>query len=499
MDAEHIAAGRGAPAAGPSPQSPPRLAVAALALAVFMAIALAPQIFNDGDTGWHIIAGRLIAATGAVPTVDPFSLTFGGKPWLAHEWLAELIMAGAFAIGGWSGLALLTAAAMAGLVLVLGLEIGRWLNGPRTLIVLLLVLIALVPFILARPHVLAWPLLALWLTVLLRAREAGRAPPLAAVLIMLVWANLHASFLFGVVLAGAFGLEALLAADNRVAVFRNWLSFGLVTLAATLATPFGFGGLLFPLQVSGMKSIPTVVEWRPTVLAQAPGFLVFLVISLFALLYRGVRVPALRLLILMAIFIMAFQAVRHQALLAIVGSLMLAAPLAASFPPAPFPPATGKGAGPSRRVLAGLFAAALLFGVGRIAIPLTKPDTPSNPVSLIAALPAALHRQPVLNSYAFGGPLIFAGIRPYIDGRVDMYGDAFTFDHLAMINGDKPAFDRAVARWGITWTILQPDSPLVAVLDASPDWQRFAADPWAVVHVRRRPAPAPASPSPPPV
>ncbi len=37
----------------------------------------------------------------------------------------------------------------------------------------------LVPMLLARPHVLTWPLLALWTWLMLRAREQDRAPPLA--------------------------------------------------------------------------------------------------------------------------------------------------------------------------------------------------------------------------------------------------------------------------------------------------------------------------------
>jgi hypothetical protein len=290
-----------------------------------------------------------------------------------------------------------------------------------------------------------------------------------------------------VALAGAFGLEALIAADNRMNVFRAWLVFGLVTLAATLATPFGIHGLLFPLQVSGMKAIPTVTEWTPTVLAKAPTFQFVLMAALFTLLLRGVRVPALRLLVLMVTLYLSFQAIRHQALLGLVGSLILAVPLAATFPA---PPATAPDPVRDKRLLALLAGLALAFGIGRIAVPVALPATPSNPFSLIAALPPELRRQPVLNAYAFGGPLIFAGVRPYIDGRIDMYGDDFAFDHIAIMNGDKVAFDRAVQRWGITWTIVQPDTPLVALLDASPDWQRLAEEDRAVVHVRRAPAPA---------
>ncbi|HWO48170.1 MAG TPA: hypothetical protein VNM41_08920, partial [Solirubrobacterales bacterium] len=68
--------------------------------------------------------------------------------------------------------------------------------------------------------------------------------------------------------------------------------------------------------------------------------------------------------------------------------------------------------------------------------------------------------------------------------RADMYGDTFTADHNAIVLGDGAAFDRAVQRFGVRWTMLQPGSPLIAVLDRDPRWRRAYADRWAVIHVR---------------
>src|SRR5271170_6083240 len=79
------------------------------ALAVFVACLLDPAVFADGDTSWHIAAGRWILAHRAVPPVDPFSFTFAGKPWVAHEWGAEVVLALAWLASGWSGVVLITA------------------------------------------------------------------------------------------------------------------------------------------------------------------------------------------------------------------------------------------------------------------------------------------------------------------------------------------------------------------------------------------------------
>src|SRR6185437_1766117 len=73
-----------------------------LPIAFGAALSFAPQVLNDADTFWHLAAGRWMIANGAIPATDPFSYTFAGRPWVAHEWLSEVGMAGSYAIAGWS-------------------------------------------------------------------------------------------------------------------------------------------------------------------------------------------------------------------------------------------------------------------------------------------------------------------------------------------------------------------------------------------------------------
>src|ERR1044071_5644501 len=77
------------------------------ALGAFALAGFAPQIFHDGDTWWHLAAGRWMLAHQAVPAHDLFSFSFAGQPWTAHEWLAEVLMALAFGAATWSGLHIL--------------------------------------------------------------------------------------------------------------------------------------------------------------------------------------------------------------------------------------------------------------------------------------------------------------------------------------------------------------------------------------------------------
>src|SRR6478736_9220933 len=104
-----------------------RTAVALFSTVVAGLLAFSPELFNDGDTYWHIAAGRLMIDTLGVPSSDPFSFTFRGQPWTAHEWLAEVLTAGAHRLGSWPAVATLHAAAVGATLYLVGLRVGRTL------------------------------------------------------------------------------------------------------------------------------------------------------------------------------------------------------------------------------------------------------------------------------------------------------------------------------------------------------------------------------------
>jgi hypothetical protein len=135
------------------------------------------------------------------------------------------------------------------------------------------------------------------------------------------------------------------------------------------------------------------------------------------------------------------------------------------------------------KALASLTLVAGLTGI-RLAHAATTRDGPTSPVSALAYIPPELRAQPVFNDYAFGGLLMLEGIKPFIDGRSELYGDDFVGSYLEMMHPDRAALEQAFRRYEITWTLLVPASPAVAVLDMLPGWRRFYADRFAVVYVR---------------
>ena len=196
------------------PLASPALSFALFAgLAGFALAAFSPAIFNDSDTYWHIRAGEWMLAHHAVLRADVFSYTRAGAPWDAQEWLAEILMALGWRTGGWAGLHILFGAAFGAAAAIVGGALRKRLELLPALLSSLLGLSCVLASLLARPHILALPLLAAWTLGLAQARERGTAPSWWLLLLMPLWANLHGSFAFGLALAAALGVEAVTCAS----------------------------------------------------------------------------------------------------------------------------------------------------------------------------------------------------------------------------------------------------------------------------------------------
>src|SRR5271170_1569605 len=459
------------------------LGLAAIALALFALAAFSPAVLGDGDTFSHLATGEWIIAHGAAPRADPFSHSMSGAPWVAHEWLSEVLLTLAFRLGGWSGVVLLTGAAAASAALIVGLSAARELRGAPLVATVGLGLGLITANLLARPHMLALPIAAAWSAGLLAARARDRAPPLALAPLMTVWANLHGGFIFGLVLIGPFALEALAEAPAgaRLATARAWTLFGLVSLAAALINPYGVEALILPFRLMGIENLSRISEWRPQDFSH-PGTMELALLALIGLaLTRPFAMAPIRAALLIALIAMALQHSRHQALLGILGPMLLAGPIAA---------AVGAGwiVDERRRValtaLTTTVAAALAIGGARLMAPIARVDGSSAPISALAAVPPELRAKPVLNEYGFGGYLIFAHVRPFIDGRAELYGDEMLSLYDKIQAGDAATVESTLERYGIAWTIFSPDARIVAILDRTPGWRRLHSDATAVVQAR---------------
>ena len=179
-----------------------------------------------------------------------------GTHWITSAWLAEILYLGAFKVAGWAGPVILAASSVAAAFFLLTRLLLKRLPNIPVMILVGSAIVITAPHMLARPHVLVFPLMVLWADALVRAAEERRAPSLAYLPLIALWANLHGSFTLGLALIAPFALEALWTADKsaRSALAIQWLRFGLLALGAACITPYGPESLLVTFRVLGLGS-----------------------------------------------------------------------------------------------------------------------------------------------------------------------------------------------------------------------------------------------------
>jgi hypothetical protein len=450
------------------------------AATLFAMVLTVPGILADPDTLWQIATGDWILRHRAIPHVDPFSYTFAGRRWIAHEWLAETLMSLANQAGGARGVMVLTAAASgltAGLLLF---HLRRFMAAPVAVMVLVLGVANCAGSLLARPHVLAWPCLEIWFAGLVVARARGQRPSWWLLPVMTLWVNLHGSFMIGLLLPLAFALEAAIEAGpgwRKPAL--DWMLFIAAAWGAALLNPDGVAALLFPFQLLAMPNLDWIGEWTPADFSALRPLELAILVLLGAGLSGRLTVPPVRLILLLGLIHMALRHWRHAPVLGLIGPLLLAEAIGRLAPPEPRPA--------SRLIRTGLPAMAAALAavalVARFQVPLDR-EPGAEVLAALDRVPAPLRGHHVLNDYGFGAYLIAHGDRPFIDSRADMYGGTFLGRFREITEPRPAALDAALRDFDVAWTIFPPNSRVVLSLDGWPGWRRLITTDAAVVHAR---------------
>ena len=465
---------------------------------IFIGLINPAVALRDADTFWHIRTGQWILDHYQWPYADPFSYTFYGKPWIAKEWLSQVFLAAAFNFGGWHAVVLLTAAVYAAIAAVLTLYVTQFLRLSFAIALVLVTCLLLTPHFLARPHLFAYLIFSLWLFLLLDAYDNRRTPPLVLAGLMLLWANIHSSFVLGLavfyVVSAFISVRAINSRDART-LKRVALILLLVTIAAC-TTPYGISPLLLTWRIMGMKSMMAhLVEWQPPNFRDYPIYLAYL-LALFALFSAfGIKLRTVRLALLMIAVWLGFSSTRGFNILLLIVPFIVARPAAHEV--VYFSRLNRHGAKRTDPVLRFLethgghlsVAGICLVVVSAILLSQLKtvePPGTNAPKDAIKFAAQAGISGNVFNSYGFGGYLIFKDIPTFIDGRVDLYGDQFFNDYFAAVNlSDIGASYNLLDRYKIAWVLLEPNARLSHGLRLnSNDWTQVFSDKDAVVFVR---------------
>jgi len=445
------------------------------------------RLLADTDTLWQITVGQWILDHHAVPETDVYSFTMRGQPWISTQWLAQVLYAKAYALAGWRGPVVLAASASALAFALFVRSLSRHLRESTTLLFATAALLLTLPHLFARPHVLAFPVLVMWIAGLIDAADRKQAPPLALTLLIALWANLHGGFVFGLFFIAPAALDALVNAEAaaRRALALRWSIFVVVALAASCCTPYGWGALLASQKILSLgAALPLIIEWTPTNFGSLGPFEVCLLLAIGFTLLNGIKLPPMRILMLLGLLHMALAQGRAAEILALVGPLVLAAPLARQMDGA-------LAVDPQASNAVSWRAAAIVvlgLAVGTVASASTLQFAPrmrGMPVAAVTEL-KKLNLTRVLNDYDFGGYLIASGVAPFIDGRTELYGEKFFVDHNAASGLMEPDnLFRLLGEYNIEATFLRTQSAATKLLDHMDGWEKVYSDDIATIHLRK--------------
>jgi hypothetical protein len=441
----------------------------------------APSLLLDPDMLWHVRTGQDVLATGRFPMADGYSWTMTGSLWIAKEWLSQVLYALAVQLGGWTGAALLAMVAASVAFALVFAEAERHAGAAFALAAVLAVALAGNFHLLARPHVLAWPVAAAFAAQLLDAAEEGRAPRWPAALLVTLWANLHGSFLLAFILIPFFAWEALTRAGcARQLLALRWFGFAFACGLAALVHPYGWRVYAAARDVLQLGPAMNLIgEWRPQNFAGFGHFEAILLLGFGTALLTGLRLPAPRVALLLALLHSALAHVRQETLALMIIALLLGAPVAALGPAIRLPREKR-----SQTAAAVLVFLAVMGGFSIRQWPLVLPEEIA-PQAALAAARAAHVTGGAFNDDQFGGFLISERVPTYIDSRAELFG-MMHYDLSLAVAGRKPDFLAALlANPAIGWTLLPTEASANQALAASSDWRLIYRDGVATVFARR--------------
>lgn len=470
--------------------------VALAALLVVLTVLTVRSRFNDPDLWWHLKVGEIIWNTHTIPTADTFSFTTNNHAWIAHEWLAEVIIYGVWKMGGYSGLMMWLCVSVS-ILLIAAYALCSVYSGNAKVALLGAMatwLFATVGMAI-RPHVIGYVLLTCELLLIHLGRSRDRRwfwllPPLFA-----VWVNCHGSFFFGLIVLAVFLVGSFIKFRAGSLISLRWhrqhrktlaLAFAL-TLPALFVNPSGLKQVVYPLDVMFKQStnLGAISEWQPltfdngrdlALLASAGS--IFLLVLL--------RRAELRLEELVLIGLGFGMAVRHSRMLFLFG--VLAAPVLSRLLANlwdDYEPARDRRTPNLVMMLAALAIVVFAFPG---ATNLQGQVNQANPVKAIDFIRHAGLSGRMLNEYIYGGYLIWAAPehKVFIDGRADIYdwsGILREYGRWVTIGENPKAL---LDKYRIDFCLVSRDAAITRVFPYLPEWKVIYSDELSVIFARSR-------------
>jgi hypothetical protein len=464
-------------------------------------------LLDDANVGVHIRVGEYIMDNLTVPTRDIFSYTRPALSWTPPEWLADLIFAILHKPFGLTGVVVFMALLIAAIYAVLFKFLRS--SGVTMVVAALTVLLALGAsgiHWLARPHIFSWMLLLVWYIILDTYQYKRQHYLYALPFLMLLWVNLHGSFVMGfmlllVYIAGNF-LKARFAKEERRDAshrIKVLILFFFLCLVASLLNPQSYKILLVPLQLATNRIVvERASEWLSP---NFHSFLVYEYMLLLMILVLGIsmkRLNAIETILLLMFTHMSLFSGRFIPVYALIVSPIIAKQVDWIFGRLREKGLVKEIVSASENMAAvdsktkwhlwSIVATAVVIIMclsGKLNYGF---DERKIPVDAVQFLKKEKIEGKVYNNDGFGSYIIYEAWPEYevfYDGR-DMFGKERTEEYLKVADVERGWKD-VLKKYDITWIIYNNESPLSNLLLETDDWRLIYSDQVANIFVKNTP------------
>ena len=471
------------------------------------------------DLWGHLAYGRLIVTTQSLPATEPMMPLAAGVPFVDTAWLSQVI--GYWGVNrlGLTSLSFWYAASITAMATLLA-----W-GGYRRCRSVSIVLAGLCLWLwgcwqhlnIVRPQ-LAGMLCFVCLLTLLTARQRRAWHWIAVPVLFAAWANLHGSFLVGLLLLAGMavgrGLDLAVRCGEGRAVWhdshvRRYLLMLELAAAAVLLNPYGLGLYAEVFNIANNRNVSELTEWGPLQLRMAQGQATAVIAVLLVVLYplSPRRVSAAEVLLLIGFGAAALWSSRMLVWwipIAITFGMQHAGAILHLWRPSSEPQPAAAANGRWSLITVGIlwicfaftpFGGQLLHGNEGQLKPqrLHSRNTPLGVVEHLRKLSDQdrLPRGQVFNTFEWGDYLLWAGptnLKVFLASHVHLVPREVWNDYVAISDGAS-GWEENLDRYGVNLIALDAatHAALIGRLRELGGWKQSYSDNVGSVFVRRKP------------
>ena len=492
---------------------------------VFLVCNLLPLAHSD--LWGHLAYGRLMVETQSLPTTEPLMPMSVGVRFVDSAWLSQVVGYMVYRAAGPAAIKFLYASLITGCLVLLMrgvyLRSDDW--GWPVIAASLFLLANWQHLLIVRPQLAG---LTCFMVVFYCLAVAGKSRAVWVVIpaTLLLWANLHGSFVVGLLLLGGscFGrfVDMCLRTGSLTLACRDQQLRKLILVTelaaiATLLNPYGLGMYAEVLAFAGYENLQNLVEWDPLTLRMWQGRAAALVALLLMCVYRNSprRVSAVEVCWLLGFGGWALWTSRMLVWWTPVAAYYAAVHGNAVWKQsAAYRKWTGLGRTEvqERRWARDYFHYASLWTVASLGVfaftvtitplsvqlktdqrlDLDKMVSTRTPLAAVEQLNQMQQRPRglVFNSYDWGDYLLWAGqdLKVFVASHAHLVPREVWRHYIAISTGESNS-EELLARYGVNTMLVDKDRSqrLVSLMRRSADWKEAYSDELAVIFVRKEP------------